>query len=189
MFDSGIGLKLGKYWYWEWKVRMSCFIPTWQTLGLNNIVYLPFVSFLSLSSGTYCCPEWYWEAVGYFLAWYLPEKIDWLMSGDTHFLWLFHHLFLPLCYLLLHLPILFLNNIYNHLQASLSISEYCVNFPFTFFYSPFFYSFIHFSNISVRQTPQWTLPVTPMSIFIFISYVTMSHLLHLSWFLWCGVCL
>ena len=49
--------------------------------------------------------------------------------------------------------------------------------PFLFF---LLYSFICFANISIRQTPRWTLPMTPMFIFIFIlifiSYVIVSHL-------------
>ena len=110
----------------------------------------------------------------------LPRR-GW-MSRDTHFLQLLCYLFLlPLHYLLFHLPILFLNNVYNHLWASPSISEHCIDFPFTFCYSSFLYSFIHFSNISIGQTLSQTLPMTPMSIFILIYlYFYLYFYLHFS---------
>ena len=68
------------------------------------------------------------------------------------------------------------------------------HFPSIFFYSSSFYSFIHFSVISIGWTLRWTydrlylwplylflfLPVFIfIFIFIFISYVTMSYLLYL----------
>ena len=61
-----------------------------------------------------------------------------VLSGNTHFLWLLHCLFLLLLrYFLLHPPILSLNIICTCLQASLIISEHCIDFPFTFSYSSF----------------------------------------------------
>ena len=47
------------------------------------------------------------------------------LSGDTHFLLPLHYL--PFCF-----PILFLKDIYNHLQSSPSISEHYVEFPLPF---------------------------------------------------------
>ena len=59
-----------------------------------------------------------------------------VMSGDTHFL---QHLcspfLLPLHYLLFHLPILFLNDVNNHLWTSPHISEHCVESPLPVYYS------------------------------------------------------
>ena len=72
--------------------------------------------------------------------------------------------------------------LYYSSMTSTIISKHCIDFPFAFFYF-----FIHFSDISIRQT-LLHLPVTPISIFIFIyvyfyififiSYVTVSHLLY-----------
>ena len=112
------------------------------------------------------------------------------VSGDTHFLWHFHCLFLlPLHYLpLCYLPLIpFLSDVYNHLWASLSISKHCVEFPFIF--------------VILSPILSFTFPISPLDrlwdrvylqplclflfssmfififIFIFISHVTMSYLL------------
>ena len=72
-----------------------------------------------------------------------------LMSGDTHFPWHLHCLFLlPLCYLPFHLPILSLTDINHHLCTSLSTAS---SFPLSFYYS-FLYSFLCLSDIPVGQT-------------------------------------
>ena len=106
----------------------------------------------------------------------LPRRGGGWMSEDTHFL-------LPLCYLLLHLPMLFLRDVHNHLRTFLNISEHSVEFPFTPCYS--FYSLPLLSGISIRWTQslsglhQWLLFLFLSSlVFIFLSsfsYVIVFH--------------
>ena len=94
----------------------------------------------------------------------------WTVSGDTHFLWLFRHLFLlTLHYLLLHLSILFLNNAHNHLWVSLrpvltfpylflSFSDSTMDFtcdPYVYFYLHFLCYHVSPFTSSVRVTVVW----------------------------------